>query len=419
MSNQIEPPTKQRRQFPIWVSAVLPLILLAILLVVLAFGNPIAILETSVPPAEALVFDQIRVVPDGFDVTLVNAGPDQVTVAQVLVDDAYWEFVISPSQDVPRLGRADLFIPYPWVEAEPHEIRVITNTGATFDGGVEISTPSPEPGVNELLAFGLIGIYVGIIPVLLGLLFYPFMKKLDRKWIGAILALTVGLLVFLLIDTLLEAIELAVDLPGVFQGIAVVLFSALTTWLLLLAIRANRSKTTKPQSRLQKGIGIATLIAFSIGLHNLGEGLAIGTALSLGEVALGSFLIIGFTLHNITEGIGIASPLLPDSSGENKLTGEEAVEQGPKLLTFLRLAILAGAPAIIGVWIGGFTSATLLSLIFLGVGVGAIWQVIVEVGNLLRNYANSEDQPIISWPNLGGFTLGFMIMFLTAFLVSF
>jgi zinc transporter ZupT len=142
-----------------------------------------------------------------------------------------------------------------------------------------------------------------------------------------------------------------------------------------------------------------------IGLHNLGEGLAIGAAFATGAAALGSFLVVGFTLHNITEGVGIAAPLL---------RGER-----PSLRTFLLLAILAGGPAILGTWIGGFAFNPFLATLFLSIGAGAILQVIWEVSKLLLREAQRTTQPALSWLNFGGLTAGILVMYLTAFLVKF
>jgi zinc transporter ZupT len=161
------------------------------------------------------------------------------------------------------------------------------------------------------------------------------------------------------------------------------------------------------------------LIALSIGLHNMGEGMAIGAAFALGEAALGSFLVIGFTLHNITEGIGIAAPLLSFSGAAAEASVDTAAQWKPRLVHFIGLTLLAGAPAILGAWLGGFAFSPLLATVFLGIGVGAIWQVIVEVTGLLRGYASKSDEPLVSWPNVLGFLAGWVIMYLTAFLVSF
>ena len=416
-------------RIPAWVAALLPLVALALLLSVFTLGDPLALFKANLPPIEDLTFERIRVVADGFEVTLVNGGPDPVTVAQVLVDDAYWAFQMSPSPTIPRLGRAMLHIPYPWVEAEPHAIRLITSTGVTFDGEVELATLTPEPGMEQFAAYGLLGVYVGVVPVALGMLWYPTMRRMGRRWLGGILALTLGLLFFLLIDMLLEAIEVSQALPAFLQGVTLTLFAALFTWLVLLAIR-NRGGQSRSQDPLQRGVRLATLIALGIGLHNLGEGLAIGAAFALGEAALGSFLVVGFTLHNITEGIGIAAPLLPSLRAQDQAAtggapagkaspGDPQGSSTPRAATFIGLTLLAGSPAILGAWIGGFAFSPLLANLFLGVGVGAIWQVIVEVGDLLRVYARGRGEGVVNWINLGGFVLGVLIMYFTAFLVSF
>jgi zinc transporter ZupT len=417
------------RKFPLWIWIIIPILAIGVMLVFFAFGNPLSLFTADLPPIEDLTIERIRVLEGGFEVSLVNGGPDPVTVAQVLVDDAYWSHEINPSSTIPRLGRATMEIPYPWVETEPHEIVVITSTGVTFQAEVPVAVVTPTPGLQEFLAYGLLGVYVGIIPVALGMLFFPAMKLMGRKWLGALLALTVGLLVFLLVDTLLEAFELSGNLPGVFQGIPLILFSALLTWLLILAISSQRKKSIGADPARQ-ALYVATMIALGIGLHNFGEGLAIGVAFSIGEAALGSFLVIGFMLHNITEGVGIVAPLVPgkkeSKTGNPSETSSEALAQAsantmktPSLWIFAGLVLLAGAPAILGTWIGGFAFSPLLAAVFLGIGVGAIWQVIVEVVGLLRRYAEREGTPLVSWINLGGFLVGIGIMYLTALLVKF
>jgi zinc transporter, ZIP family len=138
-------------------------------------------------------------------------------------------------------------------------------------------------------------------------------------------------------------------------------------------------------------------------LHNLGEGLAIGAAFALGEAALGVFLILGFTLHNVTEGIGIAAPLVRDR---------------PRLAHFAGLALLAGGPAIIGTWIGAFVYSPFWTTIFLAVGIGAILQVIVEVGRLIWRSQRTAGEPALTWATFGGVAAGIAVMYLTALLVA-
>ncbi len=396
------PVTKVKPGLPLWIPALIPLALLGLLVAVFFYTNPLALFSGDLPPIESLAIEKIELHPRQFVVTVFNGSPEALTIAQVAVDDAFWEWGITPSAELPRFGRATITIPYQWVEGEPHAITLFTNSGTTFAGEVAIATETPTPGPTQFLAYGLLGVYIGIIPVGLGLLWFPTMRRMGRKGLNFVLALTVGLLVFLLIDTALEAIEVAGDVAGVFQGLPVAVFAALLAWLVILAVSGKPSEAERDSGSGR--LRLATLIALSIGLHNLGEGLAVGAAFALGEAALASFLVIGFTLHNVTEGIGIAAPVTKDK---------------PSLKTFIALCLLAGAPAILGAWVGGFAYSPLLATIFLGIGVGAIWQVIVEVGRLLMHDAQKNNESVANWINLAGLTLGIAVMYFTAYFVKF
>lgn len=391
---------EQTRPAPRWsldrlLLAVLPLLGLGVV-IALIFLTGTGLGTSNLPPIEELTIERITLPEPGLiRLEVVNGGPDPVTVAQVLVDDAYWEFTIEPDQTVPRLGRAAIRIPYPWVETEPHAITVLTSTGVTFEGEVPVAVETPGFDLARFLRYALLGFYVGVAPVALGLAWYPFLRQLGRTGMNVILSLTVGLLVFLFLDTILEALEVAEALPAVFSGAPLVWLVTLLTVLVLLAVGGRRAQRSR--------LAIATLIALGIGLHNLGEGLAIGAALVAGEVALGNFLVIGFTLHNITEGVGIAAPI---------------TRERPALWQFAALTILAGAPAIVGTWIGGFAYSPLLTTLFLAVGAGAILQVIWEVGRLVVQDARRHDEPVVGWPNLAGLGLGVAIMYATALLVT-
>lgn len=355
-------------------------------------------LERAGPPIEELTFQRIELPRAGvLRLEVVNGGVDPVTVHQAMVDEAIWSFSIEPDPTIPRLGSATVTIPYPWVEGEAHEVRLVSSTGVTFDASIPVATETPSARVGWLLRLALLGFYVGVVPVALGLATYPFLGRLGSRGIDFVLALTVGLLAFLAIDTLAEALELAGDAAGAFHAPVLVWVVALVTLVGLLAVTGRRRARGGGLSKL----ALAGFIALGIGLHNLGEGLAIGAALAQGAVGLGTFLVVGFTLHNVTEGIGIAAPML---------RGE------PRARHFVGYAALAGGPAILGCWIGGLVFDPLWAAVFLAVGAGAILQVVWEVGRLVTT---ADRGPLGPWRGevLAGAAAGLAIMYATALLV--
>ncbi len=386
-----------------WLFMVIPVILLVGLIWLFLNSNPIRVATGELPPIEKLDVQKIVLPEPGMiEMHVVNAGPDNVTIAQVLVDDAYWQFSVDTGNTLGSLESAVVSIPYPWVQSEVHEIVLITSTGVTFDAAIELAVETPAPGTSQVLAYALVGVYVGIIPVGLGLLWYPAMRRFSRKVMGFVLSLTVGLLLFLLVDTFLEMLEISSNIPGVFQGLPLGVFIAIMTWFAIMAV-GNRGQYVDRESPQGRAF-VAFLIALGIGFHNLGEGLVVGAAFALGEAALGSFLVVGFILHNLTEGIGIAAPVTKDKPGFG---------------WFILMLLIAGSPAIAGTLIGGFAFSPVLTVIFLGIGVGAIWQVVVEVGRMLDRAAKKQGESLVSWVNIAGLSVGFLVMYLTAFLVKF
>jgi zinc transporter, ZIP family len=380
-----------------WIAlGLLPLALLAGVLALIAATNA-GLGERTAPPIEKLKVQRVTLPgPNRIVLTVVNDGPDEVTIAQVRVDDAYWAHEIAPGRTLRRLESATITIPYPWVEGETHAISLLSRNGIAFEAEVPVALASPRADGETVARFALIGFYVGVVPVALGLLWYPFLRRLGRRGMHFLLALTIGLLLFLVVDMFEEAREVALGVPEALKGPLLVPIVALLTFLLLTALA--RRKGDAPRS----GLAVAYRIALGIGLHNLGEGLAIGAAFALGEVALGVFLIVGFTLHNVTEGVGIAAPIL---------------RERPALRHFIGLAVLAGGPAILGVWIGGFVYSPLWATVFLAVGIGAIAQVIVEVTRLITG-GGERREAALSWTTLGGVAAGIAIMYVTALAVA-
>ncbi|HEY7667054.1 MAG TPA: ZIP family metal transporter [Actinomycetota bacterium] len=355
-------------------------------------------LERSAPPIEELTFERIELPEPGHvRLHVVNGGVDPVTVHQAIVDDAVWSFTIEPGPTIGRLRSATVDLPYPWVEGEAHHIKLVSRNGVAFETEIAVATETPQATPGWLVRLALLGFYVGVVPVALGLATYPLLARLGRRGIDFLLALTVGLLVFLVIDTMTEALELAAEAAAGFHATVLVWIVALSTLAGLLAFTAGRRR------RGALGpLAVSFFIALGIGLHNLGEGLAIGSALATGAIGLGTFLVVGFTLHNITEGIGIAAPLL---------------RAEPRLRHFVGYALLAGGPAILGCWIGGVVFDPLWAAVFLAMGTGAIAQVIVEVGRLL--VADRAGATVDPWRGevLAGAAVGIAIMYVTALLV--
>ena len=381
-----------------WLWFFLPLVLLGVLALIVIKGGTLSRLARGLPPVEELSFDRVHMTPGHIIVDVVNGGPDPVTVAQVMVDEAYWSHTITPERLVGRLGRARIDIPYPWVEGEPHQIKLVTSTGVTFDHEILVAAETPPVDGRYFLVFTLIGLYVGVLPVAIGLLWLPFLKRLERRWVHFALALTAGLLIFLAAEALHEALETADRVAGAFQGVGLVAVGVLVTWLLLKAFSGiGKRETADPAAQRLR---LAFLIALGIGLHNLGEGLAIGAAYAQGAVTLGSFLIIGFMIHNTTEGLGIVAPVAQDN---------------PSLKTLALAGLLAGVPTILGAWLGGVAYSPLLATLCMAVGAGAILQV---VGVLYRAVERETGSAIWTPLNAMGVVAGLVLMYGTGLLVA-
>lgn len=371
------------------VLAGLPLTALVLMFSVFLAGNPLDGFRSAPPLAagttERVVFEAE---PLAIRLTVRNAGPQPFTISQVIVNDAYWQHSISDR----RLGRFEsthLEIPYPWEDGVPVEVGLVTSIGDVVHLDLGPASLTPNPGGDTWATYAWVGLFVGLVPVAAGLCAFPLLASARRRVLNFALALTLGLLAFLLVDTVLDGWELATAAREPFQGQEVFLLAAVVTAIALTMVSPSGTTTSARHAALP--------IAVAIGIHNFGEGIAVGVALATGRTDLGLALILGFAVHNVTEGIALAAPLAQD---------------GPPRLPILRLVVLAavaGLPAIPGVWLGGFAFDPTMAAIAFGIAAGAILQVLWMIGRpMLRD---SGDRIVAA-----GVSAGFLAMYLTGLL---
>jgi zinc transporter, ZIP family len=388
---------------PAWALGLIPLALIAVAIGGFALLGGPGLGDRTGPPVEEVAVERTVLRPGEIELTLRNDGPDPVEVAQVAVNDAYAPFVADGGREIGRLGSTTLSVTYPWVEGEAIEIFVLTSAGGTVEASIPVAAETPENDVGFFALMALLGIYVGVIPVSLGMLWLPFLRRLGQEWMGALIAFTVGLLAFLAIDAGLEGLDIAAQAPAAFGGASLVLAGGLIAYLVLAGIDSYLSDRSRRARQAGAGTGaayLALLVAIGIGLHNLAEGLAIGSAYASGALALGAFLVVGFAIHNTTEGLAIVAPLRDDAQ--------------PSLGRLLGLGLIAGAPAILGAWIGASAYDPSLVALLFGVGVGAIVRVIVQISPAMRDAGGRYLTP----STVAGILVGIAVMYLTGLLVS-
>jgi zinc transporter, ZIP family len=443
------------------ILAFVPIVVLAVMIIFLLSPYGQSLINTGIPLPQVTI-EKVEFHDNQILVSIRNTGPLEIIVSQADVNDRIQSAAIEPSSIIPRLAEAKVMIPFPWIPGTPYEIGITTSDGTRFSKSVEAAALAPSPDANQALLFTSLGVYVGVIPVMIGLMWYPYIRRISIGKYSFFLSLTAGLLVFLGIDALLEVNEIVnQNLAAVFNGQALSVLVTISSFIVLLyaserltqraiekaVLNKNNhslassssaeelgksekssterqgdeiynksaktsSSTQEVQIQLQryqqllKPLTISMMIAIGIGLHNFGEGLAIGAAMLLGEVALSTFLIVGFTLHNTTEGLAIVAPIAK-------------IERSRRMMIrrLVMMGLIAGVPTIAGTWIGGFLYSPIGAVIFLSVGAGAIFQVVYSLVSWISHHQKSGPSSSLSGHVIGGFITGLLIMYLTGLLV--
>lgn len=384
---------------PRWVSALLPILLLVLVLGAFAFTSPLSGIEGGEPLPDVTVSHATVPSDDTVALHVTNNGPEGVTISQVLVDDAYWNFRVEGAggdQTLAPRESARVVVPYHWNPGWDLEVSLLLSDGTAVTHDIVAPQQSPGLSTDLLWTLALIGLFVGVIPVALGMLWFPFLQTMSDRALHAVLLFATGVLAFLAFDAGFEAFELAEQIPGAYEGKLLVVSGIIGALLLVQSVSSWREgRAAAGDSRASSGLWVAYLVAIGIGLHNLAEGLAIGSSFALGRVSLGAFLVIGFMLHNVTEGPAVVAPV--------------AREERPALWHFAALGVIAGAPVILGGWIGSLAYSPTVGALFLAIGVGAILQVDWEIAGMVR----AGEGRVASATNILAFLFGFAVMYAT------
>ena len=434
-----EESSKNTNRYPISkktiVFGIVPFIVIGAMLILL-LSSPGILFQSAIEPLPQISIEKVEF-SDQYIIAFVrNTGPSEITIAQADVNDRIHPAAIEPEQTLSRFSDAKVIIPFIWNSGEPYSIGITTDDGTRFEKTIDSAAQVPRPTIEQASSFALIGTYVGVIPVMMGLVWYPFIRRLSISKYNFFLSLTAGLLVFLGIDALLESNEIAMDnLAAAFNSQILIIIITIVSFLALqyvsqkLVQRASKSKSdigynseitssstpdlelkdvgsssgsSLQQQLLIRPLAISMMISIGIGLHNFGEGLAIGAAVLLGEIALSSFLILGFTLHNTTEGLAIVAPM--------------AKARRIPIRKLIIMGLIAGVPTILGTWIGGFLYSPVATVIFLSIGAGAIFQVVYSIGSWMH-HTNGSKGLLGNLSIITGFALGMLFMYLTGLLI--
>jgi zinc transporter ZupT len=379
----------------VWALVPVLLLTLAVGAVVTSGSSLVDLVGTNPPPADEFDIRRVEFSPGEIRITVRNPQPDDLTIANVNVDDAIVRYTVDGATTLGRLRSSTIVVPFDWVEEDPITVGVTSSTGIETVKEIPAAIETPGPSVDSFLGYAVIGFLVGVLPVALGLLWLPALRQASAAWLSAFMAFTAGLLSFLGVEALSEAFEVQALLPAGLGGSGLVLLGVALSFLGMTALAGRLGRGGSAT-----GFALALLIAIGIGVHNFGEGLAIGASFALGELQLGTFLIVGFMIHNVTEGLGIATPV-----AKTRVT----------LLALVTLVLVAGAPTIPGAWIGGYTSSDVLIALFFAIAAGAAFQVVLEVG---RYVARSAPGGLRSGYAIGGFVAGVAAMYATGILAG-
>ncbi|APW99125.1 metal cation transporter [Halobiforma lacisalsi AJ5] len=239
----------------------------------------------------------------------------------------------------------------------------------------------------------VIGSIAGIVPVAIGMLWFPFIRNLPTRYLHGFMALAAGVLAFIAVEMVGDVADYAGEASNTPVVLALALAGIGTTFAVMYLVSRWRQHAAAGAEK--SGLEVAYLVAFALGLHSVGEGLGIGVAYVQGNTSLLTLLVLAFIMHNVMEGPTVVAAVARD-------------HETPPLWHFAGMGLLAGGPVILGGWIGSIAQSAALAAVFFGMAIGAVLQVLIEVAELIR----FDAEAVITRTNAVTFSMGFALMFL-------
>jgi zinc transporter, ZIP family len=369
--------------------SLLPVALLAAASALFFISPDIRALLAPEEAGEMVSFEKTILQPGRFVLDLRNASRTPVKLTTVNVNDSILPFIAQPSSTIPPLGTATIYVLFPWVRGEAYTISLLTPDSATFTTSISSAEATPDPSEQNGLDLLLVGLAAGFFPLLVGITWFPSMTRAGSRPFLVISALVGGLLAYLSLAIASDALAITPQMSPLFQGISLVIVSALVTFL-ALRVFSNAAERDLGSER-------AWIFAAGIGLQNLAEGLAIGAIFSSGNGSLGVLFLIGLVAQNVDHGL--------------RLIASTRREQRSSIARMLGLAIAGGLPAVLGVWVGEGATSPLLQVLSLSIGGGAVLESVYTA--ILRVRQASARQPL-SPGVYAGFIAGILGMYIAS-----
>ena len=257
----------------------------------------------------------------------------------------------------------------------------------------DVESMAEASTLEVLWILTIIGAIAGIVPVAIGMLWFPFIRALDSRYLHAFLALAAGVLVFIAFEMTEEVFEHSAEAENTALALGLATLGLVGTFAVMYVVSEWRERKTASSEK--SGLQIAYLVAIALGLHSIGEGLGIGVAFVLEDATLVTLLVLGYIMHNVMEGPTIVAAVARD-------------RETPPLRHFAAMGLIAGGPVIIGGWIGSLANSNLLAAVFFAIAVGAILQVLIEMAQLIR----FDAEAVMTRLNAATFLIGVGLMFL-------